>query len=274
VTAREFLLTEWHFEPSIVAGCAALLAAYWLTHRGNLAGFAWFGAGVGAIALALLSPLDPLADEYLFSAHMAQHMLLVLIAPPLLLLGLTAADVRRMLRVRALAAIETVLGTPIVAWTIGTATLYIWHVPALYDAALREEWLHICEHISFLVTGAIFWWPVVAPLAPPRIDGLAALLYLAAGALAGSLLGIVLTFARPGIYTAYLEPQDTHGILALTRDSWGITPAVDQQLGGLLMWTAGAPVFLLAMLAVLVRWYRGPEHDHPVDVPVGGVVSR
>jgi len=274
VTAWEFLLGEWHLEPSIIAGCAALLAAYWLTHRGNLASSAWFGAGVGAIALALLSPLDPLADEYLFSAHMVQHMLLVLIAPPLLLLGLTANDLRRILRVPVLAEIETGLGNPIVAWTIGTATLYIWHVPALYDAALRQEWLHIFEHVSFLVTGTIFWWPVVARLSPPRVDGLAALLYLAAGALAGSLLGIVLTFARPGIYTAYLEPPDTHGILALIQSTWGITSAVDQQLGGLLMWTAGAPVFLLAMLAVLARWYRGPEHDHSADPAIEGVAAR
>ena len=263
MTACQFLLTEWHFEPSIITGCAALLAGYWLTHRGDLARAAWFVAGVAVIALALLSPLDPLADEYLFSAHMVQHMLLVLVAPPFLLLGITAADVRAILRVPALAASQRVFGNPIIAWTIGTATLCVWHIPALYDAALRAQWLHIFEHISFLGTGTIFWWPVIAPLRAQRLTAPAALLYLAAGALAGSVLGIVITFARPGTYTAYLNPPDTHGILALLRGAWGITPAFDQQLGGLLMWTAGAPVFLLAMLAVLARWYREPEPDEP-----------
>ncbi|MGH7865362.1 MAG: cytochrome c oxidase assembly protein [Candidatus Binataceae bacterium] len=274
MTAREFLLTEWHFEPSIVAGCAALLVAYWLAHRRDLSRAAWFVAGVGVIALALLSPLDPLADEYLLSAHMVQHMLLVLVAPPLLLLGVTAADVDAMFGVHAIAAAQRMLGNPLVAWTVGAATLFIWHAPVLYDAALRAQWLHIFEHVSFLATGVIFWWPVVVRLPTPRLSAPGALLYLAAGALAGSVLGILITFARPGAYTAYLNPPDTRGMLALLRDEWGITPQFDQRLGGLLMWTAGAPVFLLAMLAVLARWYREPERDASCKSAVAGVATQ
>ena len=96
--------------------------------------------------LALISPLDPLADEYLFSAHMLQHLILELVVPPMLLLGITPRFARAVIDRPALARLDRVLGNPLVAWMLGIATLAVWHLPRLFDAALGNEYIHIVEH--------------------------------------------------------------------------------------------------------------------------------
>lgn len=257
--AAQNLIYAWDFDPSIVIGCIALLAAYAVAHRGDFAHAGWFVAGVVAMFLALVSPLDPLSDTYLFSAHMLQHLILVLIVPPLLLLGLSPRFVRAVLRVPALARIERMLGNAVVAWTIGMAMLWLWHAPYLYNATLADEGVHIFEHVCFLVSATIFWWPILAPVEEVRLAPMPAIIYLVTGALTNSILAILLTFARPGLYPAYLSPDDPLKILPMIRDSWGLTPALDQQLGGLLMWVPGGMVFLGAIVWVIARWYSTPE---------------
>lgn len=253
------LLRAWDFDPSIVIGCAALLAAYAVAHRGDYSRAAWFVAGVATMFLALVSPLDALSDEYLFSAHMLQHLILILIVPPLLILGLSEKFVRSVLAVPALARIERILAMPAVAWTLAMAALWIWHWPALYDATLANENVHIFEHLCFLVTATIFWWPIFAPVASARMEPVHAIIYLATAAVSNSLLGILLTFANPGLYPAYLHPADSLGILPMLREGWGLTPAVDQQVGGLLMWVPGGLIFLGAIMFVMARWYSEPD---------------
>ena len=262
MTTGGFIFSAWDFDPSIVIGCAALLAAYLVANRGDYSRLSWFIAGIVVMFLALVSPLDALADNYLFSAHMVQHMLLILVVPPLLILGLPASAVKRALQVTGVAGMERILAQPIIAWTIGVATEWVWHWPPLYNAALASEGVHVVEHLTFLVSATIFWWPIFAPLARCRLAPVAALLYLAAGAVACSLLGILLTFASPGLYPAYLNPNDVFGILGTIRDGWGITPAIDQQLGGLLMWVPGGAVFLIALLVVMARWYSEDSLAH------------
>ena len=207
------LLRAWDFDPSIVIGCIALLAAYALAHRGDYSRAPWFVAGVVAMFLALVSPLDALSDEYLFSAHMLQHLILILIVPPLLILGLSEKFVRAILAVPMLARIERILAAPAVAWTLAMAVLWIWHWPALYDATLASEDVHIFEHLCFLVTATIFWWPIFAPVASAQMEPMLAIIYLATAMVANSVLGILLTFANPGLYSAYLHPADSLGIL-------------------------------------------------------------
>lgn len=258
------LLRAWDFDPSIVFGCVALLAAYAFAHRGDYSRAPWFVAGVAAMFLALVSPLDALSDEYLFSAHMLQHLILILIVPPLLIIGLSETFVRRVLAVPALARIERILAAPAVAWTLAMAVLWIWHWPALYDAAIADENVHIFEHLCFLVTATIFWWPIFAPNARSLMEPMRAIIYLATAMVANSALAILLTFAQPGLYPAYLHPADSLGILPMLREGWGLTPAVDQQLGGLLMWVPGGLVFLGAIMFVMARWYSEPEVDGPI----------
>jgi len=255
------ILSAWDPDLSVLIGCMALLAAYWVAHRGDSRRAGWFFAGVALMLFALISPLDMLGDEYLFSAHMVQHLLLELAVPPLLLLGISSRFARTVLDVGPLGHLEHVLGNPVGAWTMGIGMLAIWHVPALYDAALGNEYIHIVEHLSFMATATIFWWPVFAPLPECRIAPLWAQLYLLAGAMANSLLGIWLTFAPGILYAPYLHPSDSLHIATLLRTGWGLTPAVDQQLGGLLMWVGGGFVFLAVMMGLFLQWSGAAETD-------------
>jgi putative membrane protein len=219
--------------------------------------------------LALISPLDVLADEYLFSAHMLQHMLLVLAVPPLLILGIPHQLAQSIVSVHWLAVLERGLRNPLLAWTLGMAALWIWHMPRLYDATLASEPLHIFEHVIFLVTATIFWWPILAPLQDSRMSHGAAFAYLGGAMLVTGILGILITFAPVGEYTAYLHPEDSLGILDGLRHSWGLTTEADQELGGLLMWVPGGLVYLCAIMAVLARWYRAPEPEHFAHAAAG-----
>jgi cytochrome c oxidase assembly factor CtaG len=264
MTTWQLVTTAWNPEPSVLLGCGILLWGYVGALRGRLAlGALWYVLGVMVLLLALVSPLDVLGDTYLFSAHMLQHLLLVLIVPPCLLLGMPGWWAVRVMRWTPLCRIARTLSRPFLAWMIGIGTLWMWHIPPLYNAALAHEALHITEHMSFLVTATIFWWPVLAPLEAWRAAPLTVVVYLAVAAGANALLGIGITFAPLGLYPAYVDPVDRLGLVPLLRHGWGLSPAVDQQLGGLLMWVPGGLVFLAAIVGTLGRWYCLPEEDVP-----------
>lgn len=255
------ILAAWDPDASVLIGCVLLLAGYWIVHRNDLSRAAWFAAGVVIMLFALVSPLDEMADEYLFSAHMMQHLLLILAVPPLLLLGITPGFARQLLENRWLSRIECKLGNPLVAWATGIGTVVLWHVPSLFDAALDNEYVHILEHLCFLVSATIFWWPVLAPLPECQCGPLGTQLYLVAGGMANGLLGIWLTFAPAPIYTPYLRPADSLRIIEPLRTQWGLTPTVDQAIGGLLMWVGGGFVFVAIMVIMLLRWFGYVEAD-------------
>jgi len=259
---RSRILTAWEPDLSVIIGCVVLAVAYVYACRRDFSRATYFLLGDLVMLLALISPLDVLADDYLFSAHMLQHMLLILVTPPLLILGLPRGFAMSIVRVPALGALERVLRNPAIAWTLGMIALWIWHLPRLYDATLASEPLHIFEHLTFLVTATIFWWPILAPIEDSRMSHGAAFAYLGAAMLATTILGILITFAPVGVYTAYLHPEDSLHILGALRDSWGLTTESDQELGGLLMWVPGGLVYLGAIMAVLARWYRAPQPEH------------
>jgi cytochrome c oxidase assembly factor CtaG len=267
VTAGEFFLTAWDFEPSVIAGCAVMTIGYFLLNRARPADAIRFCAGVIAIALALMSPLDALADRYLFSAHMLQHLILLMVAPPLLIAGLTAEFSRELVRRPLVGAIEKSLSRPPVSFAVGVGAMAVWHLPAMYNAAVASEAVHVIEHLCFLVSATIFWWPVFTPLDAHRLSGGAAMLYLGAGALAGSAIGIAITFASPAAYPAYLAPRDEFGIIGPIRDRLGLTPELDLQLGGLLMWVGGGLIFLSMMVVEMARWYRNAERARSAPTP-------
>jgi putative membrane protein len=217
--------------------------------------------GIVVLMLSLESPLDALGDDYLFSAHMAQHLLLILIVPPMLLLGLSERTTRIWLHHSLIARADRTLGNPWLAWFAAIGVMTLWHVPVLYNYALAHEGVHVFQHISFLVTATMFWWPVLHPLAEQRLETGFAVLYLFAAAAENSVLGIILTFMPVGHYPAYLHPYDEYGALTLIRNVWGLSAADDQRLGGLLMWIPGCSVYFIAILALLAKWYATPENE-------------
>ncbi|MGH9742717.1 MAG: cytochrome c oxidase assembly protein [Candidatus Acidiferrum sp.] len=258
----QFLASGWDWEPSVVIGCAGLLLLYAVPLRFRFSRRALcFLSGVLVLMLALVSPLDTLADTYLFSAHMLQHILLILVVPPLLILGLPSRTMEKILERPIIRNTEKYLSSPLIAWSLGVGTMWLWHWPRLYNAALASEPLHIVEHLLFLVTATIFWWPVLHPIEKLRLSPIWAVVYFFSACTAHTILAILITFAPLGIYPAYLNPSDPFKILLLLRAQWGFSPAADQQWGGLLMWVPACTVYLAFILSNVSRWYRQPERD-------------
>jgi cytochrome c oxidase assembly factor CtaG len=171
------------------------------------------------------------------------------------------------------------LTAPAVAWAGFHFVMIGWHWPPIYEATLRHEGLHRFGHLLLLATATLFWLPALAPPAGwpgrPGLAPWAALLYLGAAMVAGTLLGIVLAFAPP-LYLTYLAPTDSLGILLALREEWGLTPAADQQLGGLLMWIPGGLAYSFVALLALARWLNEPDsssrqHSALSTQPAGGI---
>ncbi len=170
MTTSKLIFTVWEFYPSVVVGCLALLAAYGAAVHWRPDRRAWlFLAGVVSMGWALVSFLDVLGDDYLFSAHMAQHLIFIEVVPILLLVGTPPEVMQRLLDVPIIAWAEKRLGNPWVTWLAGILVLYAWHLPVLYNAALASETVHIFQHLSFLVTSTMFWWPILSPVKDRRV---------------------------------------------------------------------------------------------------------
>jgi cytochrome c oxidase assembly factor CtaG len=262
MTSGRLLAEAWDFEPTVIIGCIALFLAYlWVVHFRMNRKTALFGSGVLLMLLTLIGPLDFLGDGYLFSAHMLEHILLELAVPPLLLLGLPRAPVRSLLSVNIAAKMERFLGRPAVAWLLAVGTLWLWHLPVLYNAALNSERIHAVQHLSMLITGTIFWWPVFTPLPSHRISPVNGFVYIFLATSANMILGILLAFAPVGYYPEYTRSSDGTGIFRLIRTVWELDPQSDLNLGGMFMWIVGGLLYFWAMLVVISRLYRKPEQQ-------------
>jgi putative membrane protein len=220
---------------------------------------ACFAAGWAALFVALVSPVHPWGNV-LFSVHMTQHEILMLVAAPLLVLGRPvvvslkgmprtwAAGLGRTMNRPAWRGARHALEHPLVAWVVHGAALWVWHVPALFEAAVRSDLVHFLQHASFFGTALLFWWALFNARRGPAAYG-AGVLYLFTTAVHSSLLGALLTFARTLWYPPYAD----------TTRSWGLTALQDQQLGGLIMWVPAGLVYVGAGLAMVVAWLRESE---------------
>ncbi len=211
---------------------------------------ALFLTGVLVLFLALLSPLHELGDNYLFSAHMAQHLLLTLVVPPLLLLGTPPWLVRPLLSPPKVMRVARILTLPVVAFVLFSLVFALWHMPAFYDLALRERDIHILEHVMFLVAAVIMWWPILSPLPElPRAPYLVQMGYLFLQPTVPSILGAVITFSNGVLYKWYEAAPRV----------WGISAHTDQQLGGIIMWLPGGLAFLITLAVVFLVWASQQE---------------
>ena len=255
------LFTEaWDFKPTVIFGSAALFFAYlWVVRFRMNRRTALFGSGVLLMLLTLIGPLDFLGDNYLFSAHMMEHILFYLAAPPLLLLGLPQAPVQSLLSIKIAAKVEGFLRRPAIAWLLAVGAMWLWHLPVLYNAALNNEGIHATEHLSLLVTGTIFFWPIFTPLQSHRLSPIIGAVYIFTAMSANMILGILLTYSPLGYYPTYIRSSDGTGLFLFIRTVWKLDPQSDLNLGGMFMWIIGGLLYFASLLVVISRLYYNPE---------------
>jgi putative membrane protein len=215
-----------------------------------------FLLGLATIWLAIGSPLDGFADA-LLSAHMVEHLLLMSFVPPLLLLGYPAVPLLRglpraltvhllgpLLRIKALRNLGHILTTPLVAWLAMNLIFLGWHVPAAYDFALEHEHWHEFEHLCFLGSSILFWWPLIRPWpTSARYPGWYMLPYLVGADIVNTALSAFLAFCDRPVYGYYQrQPNPLH-----------ISPLSDQVAGAVIMWIVGSLVFLIPAVFVTVQ---------------------
>jgi putative membrane protein len=264
--------TTWTWDPWVVAPLAASAMLYALgaarlwrragTGRGvRLWQAACFAAGWFLLVGALVTPLHWLGGR-LFTAHMIEHEVLMVLSAPLLVLArpigailwaLPAAwrhSLGAVARIKAVALVWQRLTDPLIATVLHGVALWAWHIPALYDAALASDRLHWLQHVSFFATALLFWWALLRGKARTRGYG-AAVIYLFATSLHSSFLGILLALARQPLY-----PLQTR-----TAPEWGLTPLEDQQLAGLIMWVPAGLIYAAAALAFAGVWIARSGSD-------------
>jgi putative copper resistance protein D len=261
------VLLDWRLDPLPIGGILVAAVAYlalasavarrhprnpprtWRT--------AAFLGGLAAIGLALVSPIEAYEGS-LFSVHMVQHLVLELVAAPLLLLGAPITLLLRAVRPATRRVILSVLHSlpfrvlsfPLLAWLLFAGVNWGWHFSTLYDQALENQALHYAQHASFLLAALLFWWPVIgADPSPWRLPHPVRLFYLFLAMPQNSFLGVAIMGAGEVLYPHYLT----------NLRSWGPSPLDDQSLGGILMWVGGDIAFLLGMAFVVAMWVRAED---------------
>lgn len=271
--------SAWNWQPAILLGLILLAIPYGIGLRKL-----WSRAGTGrgiprwqalayagsivALFVALVSPLDPLSDE-LASLHMIQHMTLMTVAAPLLVLGAPARVVpwslprpgqrwigRLRRRIDAWYSPWYLFWQPLLVWMVYALTLWIWHLPLLYEAALHHPVIHDAQHLSFFVASCIFWRVLLDPVGRLRLGRGVAVMYLFTTSMHAMLLGVFMALAPRLWYPWYAE----------RTEAWNLTPLQDQQLAGLIMWMPACLIYAVAAAALFAAWLG--QLDHPPRRPV------
>lgn len=274
VVAPHDIWSHWSAEPGVVLGIllgsvwyAAGVRALWRRSRRGRGVRRWqawcYAAGMLTIAIALLSPLDA-AAEAIFSAHMLQHLLLIVVAAPLIVLGAPGPalwwGIPRRARPR-LARVWLASGWARRAWRLVTApgpviamhvfALWFWHFPGPYQLALADDGIHALEHASFLATAVLYWWVVLQPAGHRRLSFPATLIYLVATLVQSGALGAFLVYASRPWYPAH----------AAGAHAWGMTGLEDQQLAGIIMWVPAGAAYIAAAVWVFLSWMSWDERE-------------
>lgn len=256
----------WSADPTVVLGIA-LLAALYAFRAGRLdvadpaaaPSFVrrlLFAGGLLTLIVALMSPLHDLSDHYLFAAHMVQHLLMILVLPPLLLAGLSADMVRPLLRPPVAMTIARALTRPVPAFLLCNALFALSHVPSIYNFILENHGSHTLEHLAFMATAILLWWPILGPVPElPRLSYPLQMLYLFLQTLPGPAVGGFIANADRPLYALYERAPRI----------WPISPLADQQAGALIMWVGGSFFFLIALTAVFFVWATSEERRDQVE---------
>ena len=248
---------KWSIHPSTVIGLAALGAIYLWRARQAGEGERVTGArkisffsALFLIFASLNGPLHDLSDDYLFSAHMVQHLILTLAMPPLMIVGVPGWMLRPLLRNRVLGPIGRKITKPVWCFTIFNLTIAVWHLPMFYNAAMANHNIHILEHLLFMATAVLMWWPLTSQLPElPRLPYPGQMLYCFLMSIPMSIVAVYITMADQILYPAYSAAPR---ILPLS-------PMEDQLLGGLIMWVPGGLIFVIIMSVVFFKWSASGE---------------
>lgn len=267
VDASSPLWQMWHFDPIIIFNLLALTLFYsvgirslW-KKRGRGATISpvrafCFYASILMCALALLSPIDVMAES-LSWAHMVQHLLIMAVAAPLFILGAPGIAYIWALpqsgRKKANIAVQTVrklrpsfyfLIQPILLWGLYAATLWIWHLPSMYQWALGDKWIHDLQHLSFFASACLFWRVLLDPVFKLKLGRGVALIYIFATSLHATLLGVFMALAPSAWYQDYVG----------RTQAWNLNALEDQQLAGLIMWMPACAVYVLVTAFIFYSW--------------------
>jgi putative membrane protein len=272
-----FAWNEWRVYPSFMVGWLLLGGAYFLAigpfrrrfpgaapaRPGQVASFTFAWA---LIFVSLQGPLHELSDYFLFSAHMVQHLVLILLMPPFLLMGLPDWMLRPAVRVKWIGRAARWLTLPLVAFALNNAIFLAWHFPGPYDLMMRNHGVHVTMHLMIMVTGTIMWWPVMSPLPElPRIVAPLQMVYLFLVGIPMMISAALITFSQRALYTWYLEaPRVFAGLDALE----------DQRLGGVIMWVPGGLVLWIAITAVYFRWTQREVREDDERMRLRPLVTR
>ncbi len=210
--------------------------------------------GLFVLAMAFVSPIGVLAGGYLFSAHMVQHLLLLLVVPACIVLSLPRETAERWFQKGPVNQLGKWLAVPMLGWTGGVGAMWFWHVPWLCSAATQHTGLGVVRDVSLVAAGLAFWWPIYAPCDRYRLPPLSGMTYLFSACLGCTLLGIYITFAPLSVCPVFANPVDRLGILT-SLYSAGFTPGIDQHVGGLIMWVPPCILYTCAIISLLGRWY-------------------
>ena len=264
----ESLWTHWHGHPEVLIGLVVLEGVYLLgvgplrdrydlADRADSRQVAMFTLGVLVIFFSLLSPLHILSDRYLFSAHMLQHVLLTLVAPPLLVMGMPDWLLRRLLRPGTVFRLARIVTHPMIAFVLFNVVFSMWHIPVLYNLSMTNHEIHILEHLLVIVTAVLMWWPITSTMPElPRLSYPLQMGYLFLMSIAQIVVFAPITFSRSPIYEWYVAAPEI----------WALTPLVDQQIGGIIMKIGGGTVFLTLLIVIFFRWYDREEDKTKIEL--------
>lgn len=253
------LWSAWEFDPGVVIPLALSAVLYCLGSGRHQRLTQWqricFWSGLASLVIALVSPVHSLG-QVLFSAHMTQHEILMLISAPLLVMSRPLVtflwampfEWRRSLgrwsKEKYVRRTWSFFTDPFSAWWIHALAIWIWHVPYLFDLTLTSDLAHSAQHLSFFLSALLFWWALF--YAHGRKTYGAGVLYIFTTAVHTGILGALLTFSSRLWYLPY----------ARTTQAWGFTPIEDQQVGGLIMWVPASLVYLAAGLYLFLAWLQ------------------
>ena len=241
---------RWSVHPSTAIGIVALGALYlWaesaLNRRAGIAQRLFFVSGLLVMFASLNGPIHDLSDDYLFSAHMVQHLLLTLAMPPLLLAGTPGWMLRPLLSNRFVAPAARFFTRAPIAFVTFNVIIAAWHLPVLYNLAMAHHGIHIVEHLMFMVAAVLMWWPLLSQLPElPRLAYPGQMLYSFLMSIPMSIIAVYIVMSDHVLYPAY----------AAAPRVLSLSPLEDQLLGGLIMWIPGGIIFMIIMSVVFFKW--------------------